>query len=299
MDPFRAHLISLLSLQQAGPSTTPLPTYDGPSDASTDTILQLLGNLTKRLHDAESRNIVFPSILSVHPLPSLGQGDLPRVPLGNNDLRSFTTSPDSTRSPIVVEGGDTQSTSMASQTATFLPISTSPPDLLILPPGPLTTTGFESGVGSLEEMRMLKSQIGDIARVCSAVTRGDLSQKVTTPVRGVVMSQLKDVVNGMVDRLDQFSDEVTRASQGVGLDIGQVPIRSFEGTWRDLARVVAQLATNAQNKATNNHGGDPIKEGNGTAQSQGSSIRRTSSHASLKRGPGGTWQGTPHWTDAD
>ncbi|KAG5221486.1 hypothetical protein IMY05_C4392000400 [Salix suchowensis] len=96
-DPFRSHLVKLLYLYQAGPPALPLPTYDGPSDESTDTILRLLGNLTKRLHDAELKSVAFPLI------------------------------------------------------------------------------------------------VGDIARVCSAVTRGDLSQKVTTPVQGVVMSQLKDV----------------------------------------------------------------------------------------------------------
>ncbi len=66
---------------------------------------------------------------------------------------------------------------------------------------------------------MLKSQLGDIARVCSAVTRGDLGQRITTPVRGVVMSQLKDVINNMVDKLGQFSNEVTRASQGVEYNV--------------------------------------------------------------------------------
>jgi len=41
--------------------------------------------------------------------------------------------------------------------------------------------------------------------VCNAVARGDLSQKITVPVQGVVMVQLKDVINGMVDKLGQFA----------------------------------------------------------------------------------------------
>ena len=37
--------------------------------------------------------------------------------------------------------------------------------------------------------------------MCQAVTRGDLSQKITVPVQGVVMVQLKDVINMMVSFL--------------------------------------------------------------------------------------------------
>lgn len=49
-----------------------------------------------------------------------------------------------------------------------------------------------------------------------AVALGDLSQKITVPVQGAVMVQLKDVINTMVDKLGQFAKEVTRVSQEVG-----------------------------------------------------------------------------------
>ncbi|KAF9496866.1 hypothetical protein BDN71DRAFT_1359823, partial [Pleurotus eryngii] len=52
-DPFRAHLIALLSLYEVGPATAPLPRYDGPSDWTTDTILNSLSNFAKRMYDAE------------------------------------------------------------------------------------------------------------------------------------------------------------------------------------------------------------------------------------------------------
>jgi osomolarity two-component system sensor histidine kinase NIK1 len=45
-----------------------------------------------------------------------------------------------------------------------------------------------------------------------------LSQKITVHVQGVVMVQLKDVINGMVDKLGQFAREVTRVSQEVGTE---------------------------------------------------------------------------------
>jgi osomolarity two-component system, sensor histidine kinase NIK1 len=69
---------------------------------------------------------------------------------------------------------------------------------LVIPPGPLAAAAFESGMSAVEELRLLKAQVQDVARVCNAVARGDLSQKITVPVQGVVMVQLKDVINTMV-----------------------------------------------------------------------------------------------------
>jgi len=83
------------------------------------------------------------------------------------------------------------------------PSSSSP---LVVPMGPLAAAAFESGMSAVEELRLLKAQVQDVARVCNAVARGDLTQKITVPVQGVVMVQLKDVINGMVRyRLYSFS----------------------------------------------------------------------------------------------
>ena len=57
---------------------------------------------------------------------------------------------------------------------------------LVVPPGPLAAAAFESGMSAVEELRLLKAQMQDVARVCNAVARGDLSQKIIVPVRGVV-----------------------------------------------------------------------------------------------------------------
>ena len=69
---------------------------------------------------------------------------------------------------------------------------------LVIPMGPLAAAAFESGMSAVEELKLLKAQVQDVARVCNAVARGDLSQKITVPVQGVVMVQLKDVINTMV-----------------------------------------------------------------------------------------------------
>ena len=75
---------------------------------------------------------------------------------------------------------------------------------MVIPPGPLAAAAFESGMSAVEELKLLKAQVQDVAKVCNAVARGDLSQKITVPVQGPVMVQLKEVINQMVSLL-QFT----------------------------------------------------------------------------------------------
>ncbi|KIJ38132.1 hypothetical protein M422DRAFT_259285 [Sphaerobolus stellatus SS14] len=113
---------------------------------------------------------------------------------------------------------------------------------LVIPPGPLTAAAFESGVSAVEELKLLKAQVQDVARVCKAVALGDLSQKITVPVQGSVMVQLKDVINTM---------EATRVSQEVGSEGklgGQAVVLDVDGTWRELTNVVNVLAANLINQ---------------------------------------------------
>lgn len=105
----------------------------------------------------------------------------------------------------------------------------------------------ESGLSAQEELRLLKAQVQDIARVCKAVAFGDLSQHITVPVQGHVMVELKDIINQMVDRLSIFATEVTRVSLEVGTEGmlgGQVEVEGVEGRWRELKDVVNRLAAN-------------------------------------------------------
>jgi len=51
-------------------------------------------------------------------------------------------------------------------------------------------------------------QVSDIARVCSAVSRGDFTHKIHAREESVVMVQLRDVINGMVDNVACFSNEI-------------------------------------------------------------------------------------------
>ncbi|KAJ8091873.1 histidine kinase osmosensor [Marasmius tenuissimus] len=119
--------------------------------------------------------------------------------------------------------------------------------LVVASGGALATAAMESGLSAVEELRLLKAQVQDVARVCKAVADGDLSQKITVPVQGMVMVTLKDVINTMVDKLGQFAKEVTRVSQEVGTEGklgGQALVLDVEGTWRELTGVVNKLAAN-------------------------------------------------------
>ncbi|EPQ52996.1 hypothetical protein GLOTRDRAFT_45993 [Gloeophyllum trabeum ATCC 11539] len=122
---------------------------------------------------------------------------------------------------------------------------------LVVPPGPLAAAAFESGMSAIEELKLLKAQVQDVARVCNAVAQGDLSQKIEVHVQGVVMVQLKEVINSMVDRLGQFAEEVTRVSLEVGTEGklgGQAVVVGVEGTWKELTGVVNKLAANLTNQ---------------------------------------------------
>ena len=51
------------------------------------------------------------------------------------------------------------------------------------------------------ELKLLKTQVQGVSRICQVVAHGDLLQKITVPVKGNVMIQLKEVSNtGTSDR---------------------------------------------------------------------------------------------------
>jgi hypothetical protein len=52
-DPFLSHLVSVLSIYELGLFPASLPTYDGPSNWQTESILRSLSALTHRIYLAE------------------------------------------------------------------------------------------------------------------------------------------------------------------------------------------------------------------------------------------------------
>jgi osomolarity two-component system sensor histidine kinase NIK1 len=92
----------------------------------------------------------------------------------------------------------------------------------------------------------LTAQVRDIADVTTAVAKGDLTQKVKAQCRGEIL-ELKSTINGMVDQLRQFAQEVTKIAREVGTEGrlgGQATIHGVEGTWKDLTENVNGMAMN-------------------------------------------------------
>jgi HAMP domain-containing protein/signal transduction histidine kinase/DNA-binding response OmpR family regulator len=99
----------------------------------------------------------------------------------------------------------------------------------------------------------LTGQVRNIAAVTTAVANGDLSKKITVPVRGEIL-ELKDTINTMVDQLNSFASEVTRVAREVGTEGklgGQADVRGVAGTWKDLTDSVNSMAGNLTGQVRN------------------------------------------------
>ena len=99
----------------------------------------------------------------------------------------------------------------------------------------------------------LTDQVRNIAKVTTAVAKGDLSQKITVDARGEIL-ELKNTINVMVDQLNSFAAEVTRVAKEVGTEGklgGQADVKGVSGTWKDLTDNVNGLASNLTNQVRN------------------------------------------------
>lgn len=92
----------------------------------------------------------------------------------------------------------------------------------------------------------LTTQVREIAKVTTAVAKGDLTEKIRVEVQGEIAS-LKDTINTMVDRLGTFAFEVSKVAREVGTDGtlgGQAQVDNVEGKWKDLTENVNTMASN-------------------------------------------------------
>src|SRR6266480_3755543 len=99
----------------------------------------------------------------------------------------------------------------------------------------------------------LTGQVRNIAAVTKAVANGDLSKKITVPVKGEIL-ELKNTVNTMVDQLNSFASEVTRVAREVGTEGklgGQAEVKGVAGTWKDLTDSVNSMAGNLTSQVRN------------------------------------------------
>src|SRR5438477_522285 len=99
----------------------------------------------------------------------------------------------------------------------------------------------------------LTSQVRSVASVVNAVANGDLSRKLTVEAKGEVAA-LADTINGMIDTLATFADQVTNVAREVGSEGklgGQARVPGAAGTWRDLTDNVNMLAGNLTSQVRN------------------------------------------------
>jgi len=92
----------------------------------------------------------------------------------------------------------------------------------------------------------LTGQVRGIAKVVTAVANGDLKQKLTVEAKGEIAA-LADTINGMIDTLALFAEQVTSVAREVGVEGklgGQAKVPGASGTWKGLTENVNQLAEN-------------------------------------------------------
>jgi HAMP domain-containing protein/CheY-like chemotaxis protein len=115
------------------------------------------------------------------------------------------------------------------------------------------TGGWQQYITSMNAViEDLTGHSNEIARVVSAVARGDLEQTMDVedggsgPRRGEFLRHAR-IVNGMVARLSQFGSEVTRVALEVGGEgkLGaQARVHGVSGVWKDLTDSVNLMASN-------------------------------------------------------
>ncbi|MGK4001408.1 HAMP domain-containing protein [Sorangium sp. So ce1036] len=92
----------------------------------------------------------------------------------------------------------------------------------------------------------LTSQVRGIAKVVTAVANGDLKRKLAFDAKGEIAA-LADTINGVIETLATFADQVTTVAREVGVEGklgGQALVPGAAGTWKDLTDNVNQLAAN-------------------------------------------------------
>jgi len=92
----------------------------------------------------------------------------------------------------------------------------------------------------------LTNQVRGIAKVVTAVANGNLKRKLVLEAKGEI-EELAETINGMIDTLATFADQVSSVAREVGSEGklgGQASVPGAAGTWRDLTDNVNRLAAN-------------------------------------------------------
>ena len=99
----------------------------------------------------------------------------------------------------------------------------------------------------------LTGQVRGIAEVVTGVAAGNLTRKLTVDAKGEIAA-LADTMNGMIDTLAIFADQVTNVAREVGIEGklgGQALVPGAAGLWRDLTDNVNMMAANLTGQVRN------------------------------------------------
>lgn len=89
----------------------------------------------------------------------------------------------------------------------------------------------------------LTSQVRNIAKVATAISAGDLTQKITVEAQGEVL-QFKETINKMVDDLNRLASEVSRVAQVAGKEgklNERAKVEGVGGSWKDIVDTLNYL----------------------------------------------------------
>lgn len=92
----------------------------------------------------------------------------------------------------------------------------------------------------------LTNQVRGISSVTQAIANGDMSRKIDVEARGEILI-LKDTINDMVERLNNFCNEVQTVAKAVGIDGilgGQADVEGLKGRWKEITTDVNTMANN-------------------------------------------------------
>ncbi|MBI2118957.1 MAG: HAMP domain-containing protein [Elusimicrobia bacterium] len=89
----------------------------------------------------------------------------------------------------------------------------------------------------------LTSQVRNIAQVSTAISAGDLTQKITVDVKGEIL-ELKNTLNKMVDDLNRLANEVSRVAQVAGKEgklNERAKVEGVGGSWKNIVDTLNEL----------------------------------------------------------
>ena len=89
----------------------------------------------------------------------------------------------------------------------------------------------------------LTNQVRNIAAVATAISKGDLTKKITVEAQGEIL-ELKETLNIMVDDLNRLAAEVSRVAQVAGAEgklSERAKVEGVAGSWRDIVDTLNSL----------------------------------------------------------